>query len=534
MFLNFSSENNKVETDLNLTHPSSFCIKKVEDLELAVWGRVYLLDNRKLLRIDDIINLFYQYSNKWIDRVFGSFVVYIQDLTSSSTYIYNDRNSTKPIYYYKNNYKYIIDINYAKVVDNIKRLNGNTNLSLSSAYQLISLGYMLGDHTIIDGINKLRPGHLILIKNNNLEVIQYHKFSNIPKIHDFDEAVETVDSALKDSMTSELEWDKLNNKRMLFTLSGGLDSRVVYFLAKRLTNDKKFDVFTYASSGSLDEKISRKIATDYKDNFFLYNIDSCNHIYDWKRSISLNFGNTIYHGTTGLVGFISSLNSNEFGVIHTGGLGEGGFGGYLKSNTHTNYKKDLFSNVSWLIDRYLDDFDREYELYNNDEMFIFRNRAINGMINFFLVANNFMECGSIFLDYNFLTKSLSIAPEIRYNRRLMEYYITNKLPQSNKYIVEKYGTKIRANKFTKLAVRAKRSFNNRVLKSTDSMNPYNKWYRLNNEFREYLNRSKDDIPKFVNDKQLLKDLTNLFETGTIYNKLHILSLLKSIEYYTCL
>ncbi len=533
MFLHINSKTRKIDTDLIDKFPDSYQQSNHGNLQIAIWGRIYSISSDKLMSTNDISQLYLKKKHEWVNLVMGSFVVYIIDSENDEISVYNDRNSTKPIYYFCSEKNYVIDVNYIKLVQQMKDLNGKINISISSAYQLMSFSYMLGENTIVEGANKLRSGSYIKIDKSGFKVIEYHEFSNESKIDKLDQAIDIIDSSLEKAMQREVEWDINNDKRKLYTLSGGLDSRVVYFMGKRLGYGK-FDVFTYAAKDSLDEKISNQISTHYKDNFFLYNIDSCNHIYDWNRSIELNFGNVNYHGTTGLVGFINSLNTSEYGVLHTGGLGEGGFGGYLKDSTHTNYGKDIFPEEKWLIERFKSDFDAEYSKYPNDEMFIFRNRAINGMINFFLVANNFMECGSIFLDYDFLNKSLSVSPKIRYNRKLMEAYICKKFPESNKFIVEKYGTKLDASKLTKFATRAKRSFKYRVLKKSDTMNPYDKWYMQNNEFKSFIDNIKSEFPNVIKDKQLLKDMITYFDKSNIYKKLQVVSLLKSIEYYSCL
>lgn len=519
----------QVSTNLQEIFPDSYSFVKNENYQIYIWGRVYPIEanSNSCLSSEELLELFKSYGKELTSYLHGSFIIMLVDKKKDSLFIINDRVSTKSLYYYFNVDTLYVSTNYAQLVGILKQNNINLNISLSASYQLLSLGYMLGEHTIFSEIKKLRPASIISVAKK-MEITNYFRYDNSPKLTNVEESLSLLDYDLTNAIKREFDWDNEHNKKHLITISGGLDSRIVYFLAKREAYNNN-QLFTYAANKSLDEVISKQIAISNKEDFLLSNIDNCNHIFNWRESIDLNYGNVIYHGTTGFINVLKNLNPQRFGVIHTGGLGEGGFGGYLKNTSHTNLAINLFPKNSF-INRIKDDFEEEYNLYHNDEMFTFYSRAINGMSNAFLIGNNFLETSSIFLDYHFLKNSLSIDPKLRYNRKIMEEYIIKFLPKSNQFITEKYGTTLDASSISKLFIRAKRSANYRLLKKTCSMNPYEYWFKTNESLRTFFKECFSDRNKYINDKNLLADIESIY-SKSIYTKLNVASLIKTLEYY---
>jgi asparagine synthase (glutamine-hydrolysing) len=479
---------------------------------------------------EEALRLFEIHGENFVNLIDGQFLLVVNRISNGDLFIFNDKVATKQLFYSEIGEKLYLSTDYRQLFLALYKDGIKPEVSRSSCYQLITLGYMLGENTIHERIKKLRPGSKLKSIWNKTEIKSYSQYNNEQKQILLKDSLDLIDKSLNDAIIDEFELDKSINKKHLITLSGGLDSRVVYYLALR-NNYHNNVTFTYAANGSEDALISSSIAVENKEEFLLYNIDNCSPIINWKDSLKLNYGNIIYYGATGLTNVLKYLDTTVFGILHTGGLGEGGFGGYLRQPVHTHLGVGLFKSKSWLVDRFKDDFLLEYNRYSNDEMFTFYNRAINGMSNAFLIGNHYLETSSIFLNDRFLEIAFSIPPEFRYGRKLLEEYIIQKLPEAERIRVEKYGTRLTASRTAKFLQRVKRSVNYRILNKSESMNPFNFWYTRNKEFFSFVNNSFKDGLKFIPDKELVQDVSRLFSEDNINSKLHVIALLKALEYY---
>ncbi len=505
------------------------------EYQLLVWGVVYgknlasSIDTP--LTAELIIDLYMKSDIDFQDKLEGRYSLILIDKRRSITKIVTDRANTKPLFLFESNDIVIVSNNYIHILKKIKECGLSYTISLSGCYQLLTFGYMLGNNTIHEDISKVKPGTILNISTHGLIEKRYHMYSNESKIDDLDYSLNSIDDILSKAIQRDIDLNNYKQRKHLVTLSGGLDSRVVYYLLKR-NNTENCVHFTYAAKDSLDARISLELAEINNDNILFYPLDNCKSITDWEKPIQSNFGLVNYYGTTGLPFVLNNINSSNFFVMHTGGLGEGGFGGYLQGPSHTNKAIDLFNKDRVLISRFKDDYLNEYSKYPNDELFVFYNRAVNGMINAFLIGNPILEVSSIFLNEDFLTLAFHTSPELRYKRMLLENYILKKLPEADKTIVEKYGCRLSDSHLKKKSIRIKWAIQRRLTGKTASMNPFEYWYKKNSDFRLFLNDSYSEHETLVQDRQLQDDLHMLFSSENISDRLRVVSLLKALSFYS--
>ncbi|PEN17505.1 asparagine synthase, partial [Bacillus wiedmannii] len=93
-----------------------------------------------------------------------------------------------------------------------------------------------------------------------VEVHRYFNLNNTPREDKSEEAIiEEMDSLFREAIRLQFEKDREYGYKHIASLSGGLDSRMVNFVAHDL-GYKDILNYTFSQSNYLDEKIAKDIA----------------------------------------------------------------------------------------------------------------------------------------------------------------------------------------------------------------------------------------------------------------------------------
>lgn len=148
---------------------------------------------------------------------------------------------------------------------------GNFNLltdysSISSEIRdveiFLSSGYFLGDRTISKDIASIPAGNYLLYKDNKYFIGEYHRytpqlFNSERKIYHDNELYEQIDISLNSSIQNTI--DKADGRRIVLSLSAGLDSRLI--LSKLLENKyDNIECISWGPIGNGDSVGAAKIA----------------------------------------------------------------------------------------------------------------------------------------------------------------------------------------------------------------------------------------------------------------------------------
>ena len=150
------------------------------------------------------------------------------------------------------------------------------NLDEINVYELLSLGYLSGNTTIVENVKSVVAGSYVVIDLENNNDYQYNYYSHIcEKIKIgkrllFDVAVQKLEGAFS-RMISSIGKDQ----HILIPLSGGYDSRLIACLCKRC-NIENVTCFTYGRIDSFEVEISKIVAAklNYKWHFVEYSEDT--------------------------------------------------------------------------------------------------------------------------------------------------------------------------------------------------------------------------------------------------------------------
>ena len=138
------------------------------------------------------------------------------------------------------------------------------------------------------------------------------------------------------AVKKEFEKDKKDGYKHLVDLSGGLDSRMVSWVANDMGYKEQLNI-SYCKEGYYDEKISKEIAKYLNHEYIFKYLDDKKFLYDIEEITDKNFCAATYFGITGGNRLLKSLNMKIFGLEHTGQLGDA-----LLSTYYQEKKRKIF------------------------------------------------------------------------------------------------------------------------------------------------------------------------------------------------
>jgi asparagine synthase (glutamine-hydrolysing) len=211
---------------------------------------------------ETIIHGYEQWGEQITEKLNGMFAFCIYDQKKKKLFLARDRLGIKPLYYYWNNNKFI----FASEIKAILLTEIPREVNLRAAREYLQLRYIPGEETLFKGINKLLPGHILTLENNNLEIKQFWDVP-IPKIKktELDETKNTVGGILADSVQRRL----IADVPVGVYLSGGIDSASILALASQI-KEEPVKTFSVGFNTEVDElnkaqKIAEHFNTDHHE-----------------------------------------------------------------------------------------------------------------------------------------------------------------------------------------------------------------------------------------------------------------------------
>ena len=222
-----------------------------------------LFDTDQLETIDSrlpdeykILELYKQFSEKFITKINGVFILAIWDGLKKKLFIANDRFGLYPLYYAHYKGRFIFCSEMKGILCDPEF---NTRVDLVALSEYMRFQHLLGEKTFFEDLKLLRNASLLTysVRGDRLEINSYWDFSQIPELPDsvtFGDAVEESGRLLKVAVNKL----SLGGYRNGIYLSAGLDSRAILGLLDR----HKFPVttVTYGNKDCRDTVYAQRIA----------------------------------------------------------------------------------------------------------------------------------------------------------------------------------------------------------------------------------------------------------------------------------
>ncbi len=389
-----------------------------------------------------LLVLISKYGLSILNKLNGMFAFAFYEKKTGSIFLVRDRFGVKPLYYYKSNNTIAFsseDSVLMKILNlpycvNYQYINNLINKEMSD----------FDEQTIHKDIFSVKAGEYIEITNDN-KIIQtkYYTFNDfkIDKLENKD-IVNYYEELLTDSI-------KLRNRSdvpIALTLSGGIDSSVIYILAREKLNTK-YTLFTYSHDNiKLDEyPIAEKLAQEYNDKIIKIRYNPKSDIENFEKSL-LALNAPIWSSAhAGYFEVYKTIKENGFKVVIEGHGADELFGGWPFMFPFA--VKQAFANHNYLLGSQILNL---YEKYN--KISIKKKNKLDLLKIILPIKNTDKDVFIRILDYIFRERILPInlrcwdripmANSVESRSPFLDYRIvefTRKLPLQ--YKINKYGNK---------------------------------------------------------------------------------------------
>ena len=206
-----------------------------------------------------IVHGYEEYGEEVVKHLNGMFGIALWDSAQKKLLLAVDRMGIKPLYYTSFGKKFLFGSEIKAILQygEIKR-----EMSRKAMLDYLTFRYTPTEQTIFEGIKKLAPGHLLVLKEGKISIKKYWD-ADIGAVGNEDEHsyAEKITALLKESVQMQM----MSDVPIGIYLSGGLDSSVVTAFMRSFTDTKikTFSVGFEAAEPFNESRYAKMVATHY-------------------------------------------------------------------------------------------------------------------------------------------------------------------------------------------------------------------------------------------------------------------------------
>jgi len=200
-----------------------------------------------------IIAAYLKWGVDFVQHLRGMFAIALMD--SDTLYLFRDRLGKKPLFFMQDE-----SFIFASEIKALTPFLSKTQMNEDALMSYLSFLAPTPPHTFFKGINKLAAGEYLVLKDAHYEVKRYFDLLDATPniIRDKDEALHTLESLLKESITMRLD----AHQPMASLLSGGIDSATINYYAKAHGVNLQTYTLGYKNFSKYDERQNAKKTAD--------------------------------------------------------------------------------------------------------------------------------------------------------------------------------------------------------------------------------------------------------------------------------
>lgn len=455
--------------------------------------------------------------------------------------LFVDHVGNRALYYYCKKNILILSSNFYFIVELANYYDILLTVSEQAIKYMLQQGFMLDDTTFAQEIKRVCPGEVVEIQNNKPPVKKkYYMVDNTAAVAEMneEEAINKIDFYFRQAIRREFDKDREYGYKHLVDLSGGLDSRMTCWCAHQMGYIDQIN-FTYCRKNYLDYKIAQEIALKLKHTFLFMPLDDFEWYKEVDEILKKNNGAALYSGITGGNRLLRMINCENFGIEHTGMVGDAILSTFYGNGQYNYEKPSGYENVYSKIMNY--NVPREIvDGFDNREQFSIYTRGLLGAQSSYFIRQNYVETSSPFLDVDFLNFVFTIP--FRYRRRHYIYlkWIGCKYPEAAEFGWEKwFGIKPKlSNLWMKRVINTLNKYVNKVNKRVGyhaerGMNPIDYWLDNDADMQQWINDYFETNRIWLERIPCLKgDVIKVFERGDASEKTQAITALIMVKYIT--
>ena len=278
-----------------------------------------------------VLNAFLRWGSSCFSRLRGMFAIAIWVQSESRLILARDRMGIKPLYYCLQDGEIYFgsELKCIFLHPAVRR-----NICLSGLNCFLSLNYVPGPLTLVEGITKLMPGHLLEWRSGRCRVRSYVPAPAAAKApRSINAACDELDRLLTQSLKEQL----VSDVPVGIWLSGGLDSSAILHYATNV-NQRQLQTYSITFRGrSFDEsRYIKEVSSQFGTQHSEFDLSASADLVDAIERIAYYSDEPGADAGALPLWFLAQMTSRDVTVVLTGEGADELFGGYL------TYKADRY------------------------------------------------------------------------------------------------------------------------------------------------------------------------------------------------
>jgi asparagine synthase (glutamine-hydrolysing) len=206
---------------------------------------------------ETVLAAFVEWDTDCFNRMRGMFAAALWVESEQRLVIARDRSGIKPLYYYRDRDDVLFGSELKAILEHshVPRV-----LDLQALDSYLSVNYVPGERTLIEGIRKVPPGHFLEWRKGSCRIAPWLRKPEAERIGSFGEAKERLDWLLRESVREHL----ISDVPLGVWASGGLDSSaILHYAAEQTSGTLKTFSVSFAGRSFDESPYFREVAQVY-------------------------------------------------------------------------------------------------------------------------------------------------------------------------------------------------------------------------------------------------------------------------------
>src|SRR2546425_7512115 len=223
-------------------------IYNFQALRVRLEGRGHKFRTRSDTEV--VIHAYEEYGDKWLSHLDGMFALAVWDVRQRTLLLARDRLGEKPLYYHVGSDAFVFGSELRAL---LAHPSVPRELNLESLTRYLGFEYVPAPHSILTGIEKLPPGHLLTVRPGGApHITSYWDLSFAP-----DTSLDAAEwaTALRRQLERSVRRQLVSDVPLGLFLSGGIDSSAITAIAARVSGRRAIKTFSLGfAEASYDER----------------------------------------------------------------------------------------------------------------------------------------------------------------------------------------------------------------------------------------------------------------------------------------
>jgi asparagine synthase (glutamine-hydrolysing) len=272
---------------------------------------------------ETVLRAFLQWDTGCFARMRGMFAVALWVDSRRRLVLARDRMGIKPLYYYQRGDDLYFGSELKAILEHpeVPRV-----LDWGALDSYLSVNYVPGPHTLIEGIKKVPPGHFLEWLNGKTRMAPWWTLARTGRTRTLDAAKEELDSLMRASVREHLAADV----PLGVWASGGLDSSaILHYAAKESSRPLKTFSVSFAGRSFDESRYFREIARIYGTDHHEYDLNPEEDLESAIRDFAYYSDEPSADAGALPVWYLSRMTRRHVTVALSGEGADELFGGYL-------------------------------------------------------------------------------------------------------------------------------------------------------------------------------------------------------------